>query len=58
MYVADQMTVSASLAGLPAISIPARTDGLPVGFQILGNRSQDLAVLSLAEELEKGGSDE
>lgn len=52
MYLADQMTVSASLAGLPAISVPARTSGLPVGFQIMGDRGDDMAVLALAEELE------
>lgn len=52
MYLADQMTVSASLAGLPAISVPAKTSGLPVGFQIIGRRSDDAAVLGLAAEIE------
>jgi len=54
MYLADQMTVSASLAGLPAISVPAKTAGLPVGFQIIGAREADMAVLDLAAEVEKG----
>jgi aspartyl-tRNA(Asn)/glutamyl-tRNA(Gln) amidotransferase subunit A len=53
MYLADQMTVSASLAGLPAISIPVKTAGLPVGFQIIGKRSDDQAVLELAGEIER-----
>lgn len=40
MYVADIFTVSANLAGIPAISVPAGTvsrDGkdLPIGFQIM-----------------------
>lgn len=51
MYLADQMTVSASLAGLPAISIPSPSTGLPVGFQIMGRRGADKSVLGLAAEL-------
>jgi len=37
-YVEDVMTVPASLAGLPAISIPRGTDtsGMPLGVQITG----------------------
>jgi len=54
MYLADQMTVSASLAGLPAISVPVKTQGLPVGFQIIGPTSADSAVLDLATEIEQG----
>ena len=52
MYLADQMTVSASLAGLPAVSVPIKTEGLPVGFQIIGRRGADVAVLGLAAEIE------
>lgn len=52
MYLADQMTVSASLAGLPAVSVPTKTQGLPVGFQIIGQRGNDRAVLALATEIE------
>lgn len=54
MYLADQMTVSASLAGIPAISVPAETDGLPVGFQIMAQRGADRKVLELAASLQKG----
>jgi aspartyl-tRNA(Asn)/glutamyl-tRNA(Gln) amidotransferase subunit A len=54
MYLADQMTVSASLAGLPAISVPAATTGLPVGFQIMGKRGADQALLDIAAEVEIG----
>lgn len=57
MYLADQMTVSASLAGLPAVSVPVKTDGLPVGFQIIGRRGADRSVLGLAAEIgEKANS--
>jgi aspartyl-tRNA(Asn)/glutamyl-tRNA(Gln) amidotransferase subunit A len=52
MYLADQMTVSASLAGLPAISVPAKTEGMPVGFQIIGKRGADRAVLAFAADVE------
>lgn len=54
MYLADQMTVSASLAGLPAVSVPATgSEGLPVGFQVIGKRGADRAVLALAAEVER-----
>lgn len=52
MYLADQMTVSASLAGLPAVSVPTKTQGMPVGFQVIGRRGADRAVLELAAEIE------
>ena len=52
MYLADQMTVSASLAGLPAISVPTSVPGLPIGFQIMGRRGADIDVLAVAEEIE------
>jgi len=48
MYMADLMTVPASLAGLPAVSAPISSDGLPVGLQVIGARSQDAQVLEFA----------
>lgn len=54
MYLVDIMTVAASIAGLPAISIPAgHVRGLPVGFQIIGPQLADKKVLELAELLER-----
>jgi aspartyl-tRNA(Asn)/glutamyl-tRNA(Gln) amidotransferase subunit A len=49
-YMADILTAPASLAGLPAISLPAGlTDaGLPVGVQLIGRRCEDSELLSLA----------
>jgi len=54
MYLEDIMTVPASLAGLPAISVPAGFDksGLPIGIQLIGPRQSDAALLSLARSLE------
>lgn len=53
MYMADIMTVPASLAGLPALSIPAGTTaaGLPVGVQIIGPRKSDANLLAFAKEV-------
>lgn len=54
MYLADIYTLPASLAGLPAISIPAPPTkaGLPVGFQIVGRPLDEPTVLALASAAE------
>ncbi len=54
MYLADVMTVPASLAGIPAISAPAGTStaGLPIGVQIIGPSRSDAAVIALAGQVE------
>lgn len=54
MYLADIMTVPPSLAGLPAMSIPAgvTNEGLPVGVQLIGQRQSDAALLALARSME------
>ncbi|MBI2070474.1 MAG: Asp-tRNA(Asn)/Glu-tRNA(Gln) amidotransferase subunit GatA [Elusimicrobia bacterium] len=60
MYLSDIFTIPVNLAGLPAVSLPCgfSADGLPIGFQILGPRAGDLAVLRLARCFEEwtGGS--
>ncbi len=53
MYLADTFTTPANLAGLPAISIPGNSDGLPIGVQLMGERFQDEKLLLIAEEIEK-----
>jgi aspartyl-tRNA(Asn)/glutamyl-tRNA(Gln) amidotransferase subunit A len=55
MYLADIMTVPASLAGLPAISLPAgiTSDGLPVGIQLIGKQRSDAQLLAIAKEMEE-----
>jgi len=54
MYLADVMTVPASLAGLPAISAPAGVSaaGLPIGAQIIGPAQFDAGVIALAGQVE------
>lgn len=55
MYLADIMTVPASLAGLPAISVPGGENdtGLPIGIQLIGARRSDAALLALAKTMEE-----
>ena len=54
MYLGDVFTVPASLAGLPAASVPAgRTAvGLPVGVQFIGKSFDDAGVLRVAKAFE------
>ena len=58
MYLADIYTVTASLAGIPGISVPCgRTAGerLPVGMQILANHFHEGLLLRVADAYEKAG---
>jgi aspartyl-tRNA(Asn)/glutamyl-tRNA(Gln) amidotransferase subunit A len=54
MYLNDVFTVPASLAGLPAISVPAglSTDGLPLGLHLIGKPFDESTVLQVAQVLE------
>jgi aspartyl-tRNA(Asn)/glutamyl-tRNA(Gln) amidotransferase subunit A len=53
MYLADIFTVQASLAGVPAISIPAGEDaeGLPIGLQVLSGAFREADLLAFAHAL-------
>ncbi len=54
MYLQDVFTVSVSVAGLPAISIPCgMSDGLPVGMQLTGPQMGDDLVLTAAHAFEQ-----
>jgi aspartyl-tRNA(Asn)/glutamyl-tRNA(Gln) amidotransferase subunit A len=64
MYLADIYTVTASLAGIPGISVPCgRTKGdpakneppLPVGMQILAKHFDETRLLQVAHAFEKAG---
>ncbi len=54
-YLADVFTLPASLAGLPAMSLPAGTGagGLPVGLQLIGNYLQEGRLLNVAHRLQQ-----
>jgi aspartyl-tRNA(Asn)/glutamyl-tRNA(Gln) amidotransferase subunit A len=54
MYLADIFTVTANLAGLPAVSIPCGFSraGLPIGCQIMGRHFEESTILSAAAALE------
>jgi aspartyl-tRNA(Asn)/glutamyl-tRNA(Gln) amidotransferase subunit A len=54
MYLNDYCTVPVPLAGLPAISIPSGlSEGLPVGFQIIGEAFSENRILDAAYALEQ-----
>ncbi len=55
MYMSDILTISANLAGIPALSVPAGLDsrGLPVGLQIMGNHFHEQKILDIALAVEK-----
>jgi len=55
MYLSDVCTLPASLAGLPAMSVPcAPTDsGLPVGLQLIGRAADEATLFSLASACER-----
>ena len=55
MYLSDIYTISANLAGLPAISLPCgmTKKGLPIGMQILGKPFAEEDILRLAYHYEQ-----
>lgn len=54
MYKADLLTTPASLAGIPAISVPCGlVDGMPVGLQIMGKQFDEATVLKVAHAYEQ-----
>jgi len=55
MYLADVFTVSANLAGLPAISVPCGFTAarLPVGLQLTGRRFDEATLLRVADAYER-----
>ena len=55
MYLNDVFAVPASLAGLPAMSVPAgiNSDGLPLGLQIIGPAMDEQSVLNAGLAIEE-----
>lgn len=53
-YLTDVFTVSANLAGLPAISIPAGFDDhLPIGLQLIGTPFSEALLLNVAHQFQQ-----
>ena len=54
MYMNDVFTVPASLAGLPAMSVPSglSEEGLPLGLQVIGKQFDESCVLKIASNIE------
>ncbi len=54
LYLEDIFTLSANLAGVPGLSIPAgMTEGLPVGIQLLGKYFDEGNLLAVGSAFEK-----
>ena len=55
MYLSDIYTISANLAGVPALSLPCGfdQDGMPIGMQIIGKRFDESTILRLAHHYEQ-----
>lgn len=54
MYLSDIFTVPASLAGIPAISVPGGTvEGLPFGIQLIADKFQERKLLRVAHAFER-----
>ncbi len=55
MYLADIFTVHANLAGIPAISLPAKvhSNGMPFGIQFMSAMNQEKSLLDFSEYLMK-----
>jgi aspartyl-tRNA(Asn)/glutamyl-tRNA(Gln) amidotransferase subunit A len=54
MYLADIYTVSANLAGIPAISIPCgMSDGLPIGLHLQGKSFDEATLLRASHQFQK-----
>ena len=54
MYLNDVFTVTANLAGLPGMSVPAGLDaeGLPLGLQLIGRAFDEETVLRAGRVIE------
>lgn len=55
MYLTDIATISANLAGIPGISVPAGFDsvGMPIGLQILAPQLQETKLLNASYKFEQ-----
>ena len=58
MYLNDVFTVTANLAGLPGLSVPAGLDaqGLPLGLQVIGRAFDEETVFAVGAALERAAA--
>ena len=55
MYLNDVFTVTANLAGIPGLAVPAGLDpqGLPLGLQVLGRSFDEETVFAVGAVIER-----
>jgi aspartyl-tRNA(Asn)/glutamyl-tRNA(Gln) amidotransferase subunit A len=55
MYLSDIYTISANLAGIPALSVPCgfSASGLPIGLQLMGRHFDEELILRVAHHFER-----
>jgi len=56
MYLSDIYTISANLAGIPGISIPSgisKTDGMPVGLQLMGKHFDEESLIAVGHRFQQ-----
>ena len=54
MYLSDALTVTANIAGIPGLSVPAGfSQGLPVGIQILGPHFSEEKLFQIGHAYEQ-----
>jgi aspartyl-tRNA(Asn)/glutamyl-tRNA(Gln) amidotransferase subunit A len=53
MYLADIFTVQASLAGVPAISVPVgqNAEGMPIGLQLMARSFEEASLLAFSKQI-------
>jgi aspartyl-tRNA(Asn)/glutamyl-tRNA(Gln) amidotransferase subunit A len=55
MYLSDIFTISANLAGIPALSVPCgfSGQGLPIGLQLMGRHFNEEMLIRVAHRFEQ-----
>lgn len=51
MYLADIFTVTANITGMPSISVPVESKGLPVGAQYMSKNKDEYKLFDIAKKL-------
>jgi aspartyl-tRNA(Asn)/glutamyl-tRNA(Gln) amidotransferase subunit A len=49
----DILTIASNMAGIPSLSVPVgKSDGLPIGLQIMGDHFSEGKLLQIGAKLE------